>query len=397
MNFGFGEAINRQMLTASLNAMKENKEMTRSTKNLELLKQTAWSLLMHQLVLQNTSREMTQKIFIKLRLWGPQALVEASAEDLIAVLESVPEINRKTIEELLTSSLQSTNGARLRHYASKRRLELSNSFRIARDVLPGLVESIDMDSNIFSGIFVDLKSIGSSGYDRRYMWIDRSKRVLYICEYLSKDRRPEDANIATVPLTDVTDAIAGPPSVKSRNFSDEIDTDCCMTMKYKKEKGFIGLFNRLHSGLLGVGVDLKFSSKDERDSALNVIDKFSKVAKFMDLKKSETSKENKKTVEEREGDNQTSGGNEPMMELKLSSTKYKGSALKKEGGGDDDDFDASATAQSTKSTPRPLPLASDKRTAVKAYQSVPFSSTSIAAPEGGGDEIFNKDEATAML
>lgn len=131
----------------------------------------------------------------------------------------------------------------------------STSDNTAFHVVPDdrtVLELFDSNSSVFKVSSLEQKFTNKSSYDNKFAWISANTRTLNLSDHASKERRHKEAS-----LTDVVSVIAGPPD------------------KYKPKGGEVPNLNPNHclsiKFIRGGGIDLKFKTKEERDSWYKVI------------------------------------------------------------------------------------------------------------------------------
>ena len=113
----------------------------------------------------------------------------------------------------------------------------------------------DMNSPVFKGAVVQQKFFNKSTYDPKFAWINVKSRSLCLSEHMTKERRHKEAS-----LGDVTGVIAGPPEkykaiIGANGDPQHLDPNLCLSVKFVR----------------GGGIDLKFSTMEERDLWSHVI------------------------------------------------------------------------------------------------------------------------------
>ena len=88
---------------------------------------------------------------------------------------------------------------------------------------------------------VEIKFCNRSKYDRKYIWIST---CFNMSDHAAKDKRHMEAS-----LTDISTAVAGPPNKFTRREGGLNNPDQCLTFTFVN----------------GGGIDVKFSTKEERD------------------------------------------------------------------------------------------------------------------------------------
>lgn len=113
----------------------------------------------------------------------------------------------------------------------------------------------DLNSPVFKGAVVQQKFFNKSTYDPKFAWINVKSRSLCLSEHMTKERRHKEAS-----LGDVTGVIAGPPEkykaiIGANGDPQHLDPNLCLSVKFVR----------------GGGIDLKFSTMEERDLWSHVI------------------------------------------------------------------------------------------------------------------------------
>eukprot|EP01038_Epipyxis_sp_PR26KG_P009805 gene9805-13194_t len=113
------------------------------------------------------------------------------------------------------------------------------------------LQEFDLDSPVFKGTRLEQKFANKAAYDVRFGWINLSQRTINISEHMTKDRRHKEAS-----LTDVVNVVAGPPEkYKMLEGKEHLNINKCLSIKFVR----------------GGGIDLRFSTENERNQWYDAI------------------------------------------------------------------------------------------------------------------------------
>jgi hypothetical protein len=109
-----------------------------------------------------------------------------------------------------------------------------------------IVKNLDPNSPVFQGTNLDQKFTSKLTFEKRFVWVDITRRTIHMSQFFDKERRHKEAT-----LSEVTSLTAGPPAkLKEMNDGERSDfSGRCLTINFKK----------------GGGVDFMFATEQERN------------------------------------------------------------------------------------------------------------------------------------